>query len=466
MKKFSLDSVLKTISKILLVVAALLVISGGAFSAADFIVKVKSSVLAYNKNTTDKSSVAVSSVSQTAKPTVSSTQTAKPKATKKDTPKTTKSPAKTNTPKVTKKATGAVTPKPTKSPTKTSVAKPSKSPIKTATAKPTKSPVKTATAKPTKDPVKTATVQPTKSPAATATAKPTKVPAKTATAKPTKAPAKTITPTKTPLPATIPPIVFGEFENENLTLPVSKSILKQLDVPYISKFPNKKTYYWVNTDTHPVYTVNTSKQKEVEKYGGVVQGNKNEPVMYLTFNLSSTSLQIDKILNVLDSKNVKATFFVLGEFIDKYPNQLKRIHRAGHTIASHSYFHCEMPEKDIEYAANNMVKLDDAVNKALGTKNRIKYYRPPYGMYSERDLAIAASLGYTSVFWSFTYSDYSCDVTIGKDRALKLLVSNIRKGAIYQLHACNTDNVQALPEFIDAARAKGIEFKTLEEFKK
>ncbi|MBQ8165382.1 MAG: polysaccharide deacetylase family protein [Clostridia bacterium] len=310
------------------------------------------------------------------------------------------------------------------------------------------------------------TFSPTATPSSTK--KPTIAP--TSTQNPTVAstptPSSTPKPTKTPTPATPPPVVFGNSNDEQLSLPVSSVILRQLDVTYVSKFPNYKTDYWVNTDTHPVYTVNTSKKKEVEKYGGIVEGDKSESAMYLTFNLSSTSFCIDDILDILEEKKVKATFFVLGEFIDFYPEQFNRIYNAGHCIANHSYFHCVMPDKDIEYAANNLVKLDDVVNKALGTTTRTVYYRPPSGTYSERDLALAASLGYTPVFWSFTYSDYSCDVTMGKTAALELLVSNISNGAIYQLHACNTDNVQALPEFIDAVRAKGIEFKTLNDPKK
>ena len=272
----------------------------------------------------------------------------------------------------------------------------------------------------------------------------------------TKTPAVTYAPTSPAIPKTTstyePPFELGE----------SSSILNLLDKSYVHGLPASRLDYWVDTETHPKFNIVEEKKKQIEKYGGIVCGDASAPYMYLTFNVSSASEQNEEILDILKEKNVKATFFVLGDLVKYRPDILKRIYNEGHCIGNHSYFHCNMTAKSIDYAASNILKLEDAINSTLGTTGRTVFYRPPYGYYSERDLALAQSLGYTTVFWSFAYNDYDSTSTIGKAAALELLVSNISNGAIYQLHTANTDNVQALPEFIDAVRAQEIEFATLE----
>ena len=117
-----------------------------------------------------------------------------------------------------------------------------------------------------------------------------------------------------------------------------------------------------------------------------------------------------------------------------------------------------MPEKSIEKAANNITDFEKSLKKYTGLEVNVKYFRPPSGYYSERDLEIADQLGKISVFWGFAYMDYEDKSKYSSDEVYHMLCDNLKNGQIYQLHLRNPANTDALEKFIDEAKSRGYSF--------
>ncbi len=192
----------------------------------------------------------------------------------------------------------------------------------------------------------------------------------------------------------------------------------------------------------------------------------DEKVIYLTFNLGYEHVRgnTEKLLEILKNRNIKATFFLVGEFIEVFPEKVKAIHADGHTLGAHSYYHipASYTMTDGEYI-DDFIKTEQLLKTALGDDyERMRYYRPISGEYCERDLYIANVLGYTTVLFDATYSDWNRTVKNGWEFAYNELVKDVHEGAIYQLHIVTTDNIEALPVFLDELINDGWTFKAFE----
>ena len=94
-----------------------------------------------------------------------------------------------------------------------------------------------------------------------------------------------------------------------------------------------------------------------------------------------------------------------------------------------------------------------------------KYYRPPQGIYSRENLAMAAEMGYTTVFWSLAYVDWNNDAQPTKEQAFAKLLPRIHNGAIVLLHSTSQTNAEILDELLTKWESQGYRFAPLTELK-
>ena len=203
----------------------------------------------------------------------------------------------------------------------------------------------------------------------------------------------------------------------------------------------------------------------VYDYGGYYKKETGRQTIYLTFCLATENGLTPQILEILKNKQVPAAFFINGEYFrsSNDPDGTARaILAAGQIIGSHGYKHW------FSYHWNDQEMLDDFKNmeallkEKLGADFVLKYFRPAYGSATERDLYMAQKLGYTTVMYSFNYRDWDQANMPDKASALESLKSGLSAGAIYYLHV-QPCNVEALPDFIDYARAQGYTFCRIDE---
>lgn len=179
----------------------------------------------------------------------------------------------------------------------------------------------------------------------------------------------------------------------------------------------------------------------------------NDGNIYLTFDLGYENGYTGQILDVLASKGVHAVFFATMSYCRQSPEIVERIINEGHTLGNHSVNHLSMPTLSVDDMVSEIMGMHEYIKNTYGYEMHL--FRPPMGEYSYRSLAVAQSLGYKTVNWSFAYYDYDTSNQPEHAAALERVTGAAHGGAIYLLHAVSKTNTEILGEAIDAFRAKG-----------
>ena len=198
------------------------------------------------------------------------------------------------------------------------------------------------------------------------------------------------------------------------------------------------------------------------EYDCIYKEDGNKKTIYLTFDEGYENGYTSLILDTLREKDVKAAFFVTGQYVRENPDLIKRMADEGHIIGNHSLSHPSLPELDEKKLKSELIELDRLVYGIC--KKHTTFLRPPRGEYSERTLALTRDMGYTNVFWSQAYVDWNDDVS--EDEAFQKITGGLHNGCVLLLHAVSKGNADSLGNVIDHARKKGYVFKSLDKYKK
>lgn len=180
-----------------------------------------------------------------------------------------------------------------------------------------------------------------------------------------------------------------------------------------------------------------------------------KPKIALTFDDGPNPACTGNLLDGLKERGVKATFFVLGSNVKKYPELVKRISDEGHLIGNHTYNHVELNKVTDEKARNEIEKTNKAVYKAAGIYP--EYIRPPFGECTRK---FEDSLDMILVRWTIDPLDWKIKNT---DEIVKKVVTKVQENDIILLHDCYNTSVDAAFEIIDTLKKEGYEFVTVEE---
>ena len=188
----------------------------------------------------------------------------------------------------------------------------------------------------------------------------------------------------------------------------------------------------------------------------------DQKIIYLTFDAGYENGNTPAILDALKKHQVKATFFVVGTYIDSEPELIRQITKEGHTVGNHTWHHPDMSHiSSIEDFQKELEYVETAYKNVTG-KNMTKYYRPPQGKYSEANLQMAKELGYKSFFWSLAYVDWYQDNQPSKEEAFSKLLGRIHPGAIVLLHSTSSTNAEILDELLTRWEEMGYHVQPLE----
>ena len=183
--------------------------------------------------------------------------------------------------------------------------------------------------------------------------------------------------------------------------------------------------------------------------------------VYLTFSLGFEHNNLTaSILDTLKEKGVKAVFFINMHYAEANYDLVRRMIDEGHIVGNHSRYHYTLAELDTDRGVREIMSLHEYVLETYGYEMTL--FRPPSGYYSERVLAIAQSLGYQTVQWSFAYRDWEPEEQPEIDASRQKLIDSAHSGGIYALHTISSTNAAILGDVIDAIRAQGYEFALLD----
>ncbi|MCD7730792.1 MAG: polysaccharide deacetylase family protein [Oscillospiraceae bacterium] len=176
----------------------------------------------------------------------------------------------------------------------------------------------------------------------------------------------------------------------------------------------------------------------------------------LTFDQGYENGYTPSILDTLEEKNVKAVFFLTGDYAKRNKDLVKRMIDEGHIIGNHGMKHESLPSLSPEDAAEEIMSLHDYVKQEYGYE--MTYFRPPCGEYSEQSMAVCQRLGYKTMLWSFAYCDWDVNNQPDAASALERVSGAAHDGAIYLLHSVSETNAEILPQVIDNIRKQGYDF--------
>ena len=233
----------------------------------------------------------------------------------------------------------------------------------------------------------------------------------------------------------------------------------------IESLDNKKIGWGIKrNDNHEQPDVGNVNRKILDKYQGLYMGNKEQKLVYLTFDLGYEAGYTPKILEVLKQNEVKATFFITAHYVNTQPDLVKQMIDEGHIIGNHTVNHKSMPSCSLETIKKEVMDLHSAIYDKFGYE--LKFIRPPKGEYSERTVAYTNTLGYTSVMWSFGYDDWDEKKQGREEYGKKKILDNVHKGEIMLLHATSKDNANILDDVIKEIKNMGYEFRNIDQFEK
>ncbi|HUX47032.1 MAG TPA: polysaccharide deacetylase family protein [Desulfosporosinus sp.] len=187
--------------------------------------------------------------------------------------------------------------------------------------------------------------------------------------------------------------------------------------------------------------------------------NTQEKVIALTFDDGPDPIDTPAVLDILKEKNVRATFFVLGQAAQANPNLLKRIVDEGHEIENHSFDH----DYQQRHLVEEIKQTDHEVFVSTGVHTY--FYRPPGGFLSKSQLETVKKNGFIVALWSVDSKDWR---NPGVKQIVDNVIKNVFPGAIILMHDGGyqrTQTVNALGPIIDALRDRGYRLATLSELK-
>lgn len=193
--------------------------------------------------------------------------------------------------------------------------------------------------------------------------------------------------------------------------------------------------------------------------GTYYKTNTQEKVIALTFDDGPDPIDTPDVLDILKEKNVRATFFVLGQAAQANPDLLKRLVMEGHEIGNHSFKHDYQQRRLVE----EMNQTDQEVFISTGTHTY--FYRPPGGFLSKNQLETVRKNGHIVALWSVDSKDWR---NPGVKQIVDNVIKNVFPGAIILMHDGGyqrTQTIKALGPIIDALRERSYRLATLSELK-
>lgn len=189
------------------------------------------------------------------------------------------------------------------------------------------------------------------------------------------------------------------------------------------------------------------------------QGPLARKKIALTFDDGPNPNCTEKFLNLLHNYQIKATFFLIGENMEKYPHIVKKIIADGHLLGNHTYTHKNLCEISIGELIKELDRTQNIIRQISGRNSR--YFRPPYGKFSFIMFLYCIHKHFSTVLWSLDSRDFEQS---GVNHIVDNVIGNeIKGGDILLFHDDNEYTLEALPVIINDLKAKAFDFVRVDE---
>ncbi len=186
--------------------------------------------------------------------------------------------------------------------------------------------------------------------------------------------------------------------------------------------------------------------------------DRQDNTVCLTFDAAWGDEDTPLLIDILGRYNIKATFFVVGKWVDRCGESVKALHDAGHEVMNHSDTHPHMPQLSAEQMKAELNACNDKIEAITGIRPTL--HRAPYGDYSNDSLTAATELGMYTIQWDVDSLDWK---DLPADQITQRVVSRVQSGSIVLFHNAAKHTPEALPAIIEQLQAKGYTFCTVSE---
>ena len=201
--------------------------------------------------------------------------------------------------------------------------------------------------------------------------------------------------------------------------------------------------------------------------GTLAESNRKLPVYAVDRNDNKIAISFDaawgadktrQIVDILVKYDVKATFFLVGFWIDKYKDEVKYIHDNGMEIGNHSLNHLKMSTIDKATINKEITGVNTKIKDIIGIEPKV--FRPPFGDYNNALIESVNELGMMPIQWDVDSLDWK---GLSSGQLSKRIFDRVKSGSIILCHNNSDHIVEALPMIILNLKNKGYEFVTMSE---
>ena len=185
---------------------------------------------------------------------------------------------------------------------------------------------------------------------------------------------------------------------------------------------------------------------------------RDQKMISISFDAAWGNEDTQQLIDILGKYDIKATFFVVGEWVDKYPESVKALHDAGHEVMNHSNDHAHMSQLSREEIIADVNACNDKIEAVTGVRPTL--IRPPYGEYDDNVISAIRSLDMEPIQWdvdSLDWKDLSAaDIT-------KRVTGKVQAGSIVLFHNAAKHTPEALPGILETLLQEGYTFVPISE---
>lgn len=238
------------------------------------------------------------------------------------------------------------------------------------------------------------------------------------------------------------PHTVSDYDNEIIVNIDYNQVIKYLNTKYFSKYDTNK-----EVDTNKI----------VKKYDRIRPSKEfeNKKLIAFTFDDGPSYSNTTKLINELDKRNARVTFFMLGQLALRQKELVKEIYDRGHTIGSHTYDHKNMKKLDEEQLKFEVDYTNEILSDIIG--DDIRFLRPPYGAYN-KDILDKVNMAF--ILWNVDTLDWKLR---DSEKVRDYIVKTAKDGDIILLHDIHATSVDGVIMAIDILKEEGYEFVSLDE---
>jgi len=210
-------------------------------------------------------------------------------------------------------------------------------------------------------------------------------------------------------------------------------------------------FYVVN---HPAIVGTAAAARQLPIY--CVQ--RDQKVVSLSFDAAWGNEDTGKLIEILGKYNVKATFFVVGDWVEKYPESVKALCEAGHEVMNHSDDHAHFSALTVDQITADIPACNEKIAAVTGVTPTL--FRPPYGEYDDHVITAVRAMGMEPIQWDVDSLDWK---NLSASEITQRVLKRVQPGSIVLFHNAALHTPEALPGIIESLIKDGYSFVPISE---